>query len=329
MATPNDIINAKLKALNSMQSTFQQDVLNQGSQGRPFQVNTAAPYPNYPAAGAAAVVLVTYQVPAGCLAVLTGLAIVNIGNGAPAYVDGDGNVVWRLLKNGAGVQGFEALSAQVGSLALPQNMGLVLVENDILQVTVQVPAGKITPGSVTAALLQGFINVGGQGARPGGSLGGAPSTTSTSSSTSSSSSSTSSGGATGGAGGYSGGSGGCFMLKPWPTRIKVLGNHRWEMRQAPQGDWIQLVANNRWRTNCTPGQRWLTPDRGLVAAQYLKPGDLIVTVHGEIPLMQVIPFTLPGVRAEVTDLDASQSNAGRLVIADGFIGHNLKPNNNF
>ena len=60
----------------------------------------------------------------------------------------------------------ENLYVQVGFLAQPQSMQLLLAENDLITVTVEIPAGKLAPAGNPAARLMGFLNLGGQGTRP-------------------------------------------------------------------------------------------------------------------------------------------------------------------
>lgn len=148
------LIRAKRTALES--AVYSPALLTPANQtlGRPLIV-TPNPFPNYPAPGAAAVEIIRYQVPRGMRAVLNKLAIVHVGGG---FVDGSGNVIWRVLVNGAGVKGMEALTSQVGSYSQPNDTWLVLEENDLVQVTVEVPAAQpaMPPGTTTAARVHGF-----------------------------------------------------------------------------------------------------------------------------------------------------------------------------
>ncbi len=121
----------------------------------PLQFNLAtAPYVAYPAPGAAAVVLLSYQVPPGMNALISLMSIFNVGN---AFVDGSGNVIWRVLVNQASVKGLNNLQSQFGSSALPIPVNIPLVENDTIQVTVEIPNGQpaIGAGNTTGARFQG------------------------------------------------------------------------------------------------------------------------------------------------------------------------------
>lgn|GEM_PF-5912608 len=107
----------------------------------------------YPAAGAAAVVVLTYTAPQGAIAVINKIAIVHIGGNPP---DGTGNVLWQVVVNGAGVKGLNNLTSQVGTYAAPNDTEILLIEGDVINVTVQVPAGKIPPPGTTAARFHGW-----------------------------------------------------------------------------------------------------------------------------------------------------------------------------
>ncbi len=114
------------------------------------------PAPAFPAPGAAAVVVLTYTVPPGFFTVFNKLAIMLIGGN---IVDFTGNVVWRVLINDAGVKGLEALVAQVGTNAAPNDIQPIpLWENDVISITAEVPAGQPAQpvGNTTAARLHGF-----------------------------------------------------------------------------------------------------------------------------------------------------------------------------
>ncbi len=116
---------------------------------------TPNPFPNYPAPGAGPIPVISYTVPLGMFALITKLAIINYGG---AFADGAGNVVWRVLKNGGGIRGISNLTSQVGTYAQPNDTVITLIENDVLQVTVEVPNGQpaMPAGSTTAARFHGF-----------------------------------------------------------------------------------------------------------------------------------------------------------------------------
>jgi hypothetical protein len=122
------------------------------SDAKPFIV-TPILFTAYPAAGAAAVVLLSYVAPQGAIAVINKLAIVHVGGNPP---DGTGNVIWQVLVNGAGVKGMNNLTSQVGTYAAPNDTEILLMENDLIQVTVQVPAAGVPPPGTTAARFHGW-----------------------------------------------------------------------------------------------------------------------------------------------------------------------------
>lgn len=110
----------------------------------------SAPYPNIPAPGPAnAVNVITpFQVPAGQIFVVNALAIFFVGGG---FVDGSGSIIWRVKVNGAAVKGLNNLQGQLGTSASPQDLILVLRENDILTITVE--STVVTPGTTGAKVV--------------------------------------------------------------------------------------------------------------------------------------------------------------------------------
>ena len=133
---------------------------NPPSDSRPFIV-TPNPFPAYPLPGAMPVVVITYKVQQGLLAVITKLAVVHVGGNPP---DGTGQVIWRVLQNGAGIRGLNNLTSEVGTYAQPNDgFSIVGVENDVFQVTVELPAtlngapnAPMPIGATTAARFQGW-----------------------------------------------------------------------------------------------------------------------------------------------------------------------------
>jgi len=127
---------------------------HQPADSHPFQVNSN-PAPTYPAPGAGPTTVLQYQCPSGMLSVINLLAIIAIGGG---FSDFSGNVVWRCLLNGAGLDGLENITAQMGSLQTPIPVQLLLNENDVFVVTVEVPAAQppMPGGATTAARIQGW-----------------------------------------------------------------------------------------------------------------------------------------------------------------------------
>jgi hypothetical protein len=155
------IFDQKMKILDNynppiwLQSESNDEITIPPPNSRPFIV-TPAPFPNYPAPGAAATQVIAYACPIGFVAVVNLLAVVHVGGG---FVDGSGNVIWRVLVNGAAVKGLANMQSQVGSYAQPNPILIVIQENDILQVTVEVPAAQpaMPAGTTTAARFQGYV----------------------------------------------------------------------------------------------------------------------------------------------------------------------------
>ncbi|HEX3584405.1 MAG TPA: hypothetical protein VH024_00305 [Candidatus Angelobacter sp.] len=156
MSSPaNHILSSKSAALKRAQST--RDLLGASADseaGRPFNV-TPAPFPNFPAPGAAATTIISYQVPKGFRAKVTRMAISSWGG---QVYDGTGNVVWRVLVNGAAEKGMENMMSQFGTDSNPIPVTISLNENDIISVTVEVPAGQIAiaGNQTTSARLIGY-----------------------------------------------------------------------------------------------------------------------------------------------------------------------------
>lgn len=121
-----------------------------------FFDKTPQPFIYYPNPGGGAVDVLAFSVPPGQGCVLRWLAIVAIGGG---YVDGSGNVIWRVLVNGSAIQGYEELACQVGTLAQPSDTHIVANEGDLVEITVEVPAGQpnMPVGATTAARAKGWF----------------------------------------------------------------------------------------------------------------------------------------------------------------------------
>jgi hypothetical protein len=135
-------------------------LFNAPADSKPFVVTPtggtiAQPFVAYPAPGAGPSVVIQRVVPKGLMDVITKIAIVHVGGNPP---DGTGNVVWRLLINGAGVDGLNNLNSQLGTYAQPNDFVIMAIENDIVQVTVEVPAGQpaMPAGQSTAARFHGW-----------------------------------------------------------------------------------------------------------------------------------------------------------------------------
>jgi hypothetical protein len=81
------------------------------------------------------------------------MSIFNQGADPP---DGSGNVIWRVLINGAAVKGMNAMLSQFGAGLGPQDCQIVCSDGDVIQVTAEVPAGKVTPPGTTGARWDGY-----------------------------------------------------------------------------------------------------------------------------------------------------------------------------
>lgn len=156
MTSPaNHILATKSASLKRAQST--RDLLGASADseaGRPFNV-TPAPFVAYPAPGAGQTTIISYQVPKGFRAKVTRMAINTWGG---QIYDGTGNVVWRVMINGAAEKGMEKMMSQFGTDSNPIPVSIALNENDIISVTVEVPAGQVAiPASqTTSARLIGY-----------------------------------------------------------------------------------------------------------------------------------------------------------------------------
>jgi hypothetical protein len=124
-------------------------LFNPPADSLPFIV-TANPFPAYPAVGATPVVVISYTVPFGMLAVINRLAIVDNG----ANTIGNGNILWNVLINGAAVDGLGNLTTPIGTLAQPNDVVFVAHEQDVVEVTVSVTTGAAA--GTTAAMFQGW-----------------------------------------------------------------------------------------------------------------------------------------------------------------------------
>jgi hypothetical protein len=124
---------------------------------------TPTPFVAYPAVGASAVIVISFTVPRSKLAIVRKLSVVHFGGMTP---DGTGRVIWRVVKNGGGLRGLNALTSQYGTYAAPKDATILAIENDTLSVTVECPPflpDGVTPnpgepaGSTTAASFDGFM----------------------------------------------------------------------------------------------------------------------------------------------------------------------------
>ncbi len=149
-------LSARSKSLNSSGPFYRRSVslFNPPADSNPLII-TANPFIAYPLPDVGPSTIITFTVPLGLFALITKLAIINYGGNPP---DGSGNVVWRVLKNGGGIRGLSNLTSQVGTYAQPNDVVITLIENDVIAVTVEVPAGQpaMPGGSTTAARFHGF-----------------------------------------------------------------------------------------------------------------------------------------------------------------------------
>ncbi len=115
-----------------------------------------AAFPAYPLPGAGPIDVLSFTVPTGSDGVIKKLAIVHIGGGV---IDGTGNVVWRVLVNGAAVRGYQDATSQVGAYSQPLDTFIPVYENDLVQITAEVPAGQpaMPVGDTTAARAMGYF----------------------------------------------------------------------------------------------------------------------------------------------------------------------------
>lgn len=132
------------------------EVLKNPSADSRFFDKTPNPFVAFPAPGAAAVDVLAFTVPAGMGCVIRWLAVITTVGG---FQDGNGSVVWRVLVNGSAVQGYEAITCQVGTLAQPADTQILAMEGDTVEITVEVPAGQqaMPIGSVSAARAKGWF----------------------------------------------------------------------------------------------------------------------------------------------------------------------------
>lgn len=129
-------------------------LFNPPGDSRPF-ITTPNPFVAYPLPGAGPIDVITKTIETGLMAVINRLAVVHVGGNPP---DGTGNVIWRVLVNGAGIDGLGELTSEVGTYAQPNDFVFMVIENDIVKVTVEVPAAQpaMPAGTTTAARFHGW-----------------------------------------------------------------------------------------------------------------------------------------------------------------------------
>jgi hypothetical protein len=156
-------LQTKLQQLQSM--TAPSKPMGMTSFSRQWQADTPQPLPAYPAPGAGTIVLASFKLPAAMAGALSSLAIAHIG-AANSFVDGSGTVVWHVFLNGAPVKGLENIYVQIGSPYLPVDTVIELVQNALLEVLVEIPAGQVAPVGNPFARLIGYMNFSGNGNQP-------------------------------------------------------------------------------------------------------------------------------------------------------------------
>jgi hypothetical protein len=132
------VLDSKRKSLDNISATYR-DV--QGDQA-PSSASPLVLGPTltvYPAPGAAAVQIFSYQVPAGQRARIFEHALQHVG-GNPPEQSGSG-VIWRFKVNGWPLKGLGAQTAQIGAFTTPDRVVIWLKENDLFTVTVEIPNG--------------------------------------------------------------------------------------------------------------------------------------------------------------------------------------------
>jgi len=144
---------ARMKTALQGPSFLNQNIslLNPPADSEPFDV-TPSPFPDYPAPGATAITVVQFIVPPGMLAVINKLSIIDNG-GNPV---GTGSILWSVLVNGAAITGLGNITAPIGSLVYPNDIVLVVHEQDVVQVDVAVAATASAQTGTTAAKLHGW-----------------------------------------------------------------------------------------------------------------------------------------------------------------------------
>ena len=118
---------------------------------------TVYPFVAYLAPGAGPVTVISYSVARSKVAFIRYLSISHYGGNDPS---GTGQVIWRVLKNGGGIKGLNALSVTVGTQAAPQLLPapIIAIENDTIVITAEVTAGfpAMGAGQGTAGAFWGF-----------------------------------------------------------------------------------------------------------------------------------------------------------------------------
>lgn len=77
--------------------------------------------------------IVAFAMPAGFTGVVKWFSNIFLGGG---FQDGSGNYVWQILIDGQPVEDYEAITAQLGTLPIPTETFIPVMENQIVSVTI-------------------------------------------------------------------------------------------------------------------------------------------------------------------------------------------------
>jgi hypothetical protein len=160
------ILNTKANLVQTQPSWINPSISsdsNAPSQANSFVVTTipsgtvAYPFVAYGQPGAGPVTVISFSVPRSKVAFIRYLSVSHYGGNDPS---GTGQVIWRVLQNGGGITGLNALAVTVGTQAAPQLLPAPIIgmENDTIIVTAEVTAGfaPMGDGQGTAAAFWGF-----------------------------------------------------------------------------------------------------------------------------------------------------------------------------
>lgn len=96
--------------------------------------------------------IVAFFMPAGFTGVVKWLSNIYLGGG---FTDGSGNLIWQVLIDGQPVEDYQAITAQLGTLPVPTETFIPVMENQTVSVTITtvvVPGG----GASSGARLKGW-----------------------------------------------------------------------------------------------------------------------------------------------------------------------------
>lgn len=109
---------------------------------------------SYPAPGAPPVVIQNYQVPPAQRARIYAHGLQHNGSNPPEL--SLSGVIWRFLVNGYPLKGLGTVTAQIGSFETPAPTVIWLTENDVFQVTVELPAASAGQEGSTGYMAEGW-----------------------------------------------------------------------------------------------------------------------------------------------------------------------------